>query len=156
MNTADLTSLHWSALFFNNLEKYSYFLVFLNWVLWNIYITMTRVFQFWFFFLTWKSAVFYFPKSRPWFSMYIHELVLSSLFVIFVWSPVVCLCLLSPLLLYGFKFLEGGAMYMFKQRFWNQITLTFFSGQWSMGHCFYLFRNLMGLIYFIVLSLIIS
>lgn len=153
MNTADLTSLHWSALFLNNLEKYSYFLVFLNWFLWNIYITMTRVFQFWFFFLTWKSAV---KKSRPWFSMYIHELVLSSLFVIFVWSPVVCLCLLSPLLLYGFKFLEGGAMYMFKQRFWNQITLTFFSGQWSMGHCFYLFRNLMGLIYFIVLSLIIS
>lgn len=96
-----------------------------------------------FFFLTWKSAVFFFPKSRPWYSMYytcIYMNLCCLVYLLYSFGHQSNVCACCPHLLHGFKFLEGGAMYMFKRRFWNPNHINIFSGQWSMGHCFYLFR----------------
>lgn len=153
MNTADSTSLHWSALFFIIWKKNVYFLVFFNRYLWNIYNTMNTVFDF-FFFLHENLLCFFFPKSRLWYSMYYIYMNLCCLvYLLYSFGHQSNVCACCPHLLHGFKFLEGGAMYMFKRRFWNQITLTFslVSGQWDIV---FICLDLVGLIYFSVLSLI--
>lgn len=109
-----------------------------------------------FFFLTWKSAVFFFPKSRPWYSMYytcIYMNLCCLVYLLYSFGHQSNVCACCPHLLHGFKFLEGGAMYMFKRRFWNQITLAFslVRGQWDIV---FICLDLVGLIYFSVLSLI--
>lgn len=98
-----------------------------------------------------KICCVLFFKVKTWI-FYVHVIYMNLCCFYFIH----CTCLVTSqmfvpaahsCMLHRFKSLEGGVVYI-KWRFWKQITLTFFSGQWSrLGHCFYLFRKLAGLIY---------
>lgn len=155
MNTADSTSLHWSALFFIIWKKKCVFpCFFFNRYLWNIYNTMNTVFDFFFSYMKICCVFFSKVKTLIFYVLYIHELVLSRLFVIFVWSPDSQMSVPAA----HTCFTDSNSWKvelctMFKRRFWNQITLAFslVRGQWDIV---FICLDLVGLNYFSVLSLI--
>lgn len=76
-----------------------------------------------------KSAVFYFSKSRPGFSMYMlytWTCVVSILYIVLVWSPVKCLCLLPTLVCYTDSNPWKVELCILNGDFEKKITLTFF------------------------------
>lgn len=141
---------------FYNLEKKMFIsLFFFNRYLWNIYNTMNTVFDF--FFLHENLLCFFFQSQDLDILCIIHVYSYMNLcclvYLLYSFGHQSNVCACCPHLLHGFKFLEGGAMYMFKRRFWNQITLAFslVRGQWDIV---FICLDLVGLIYFSVLSLI--
>lgn len=90
-----------------------------------------------------KNLLCFIFKVKTWI-FYVHVIYMNLCCFYFIH----CTCLVTSqmfvpaahsCMLHRFKSVEGGDVYI-KWRFWKQITLTFFSGQWSLlGHCFYLF-----------------
>lgn len=97
-----------------------------------------------------KSAVFYFSKSRPGFSMYMlytWTCVVSILYIVLVWSPVKCLCLLPTLVCYTDSNPWKVELCILNGDFEKKITLTFFLVSGHYWVIVFLFKKLAGLIY---------